>query len=195
MILEKHSRLPRKYTPGKAPRATKPGIAVAPELKAKILEDAKVQIMAGHTLVSIAEKHGIAERTLEYWLAAMGEEYKELREAWIDNMLAEARELLKNPGEDDKAPLRLAKARELWKSATWYAERRDRNRYGQEQAQSVLITPILNITLSPEQAQEAALALAPRAHALINVHPQQYDSGAAQQEVITDAVPVDNTSK
>ena len=132
-VIQKHSRLPRKIDPSNATkRLTKQGKAVPQEKRELILADAKQQIMAGLTLSQIAQKHGIAERTLEYWLSAMGEEYEELRRAWIDNMLAEARELLRDVGEDGLAALRLARARELWRSATWYAERRDRARYGQD---------------------------------------------------------------
>jgi len=150
MILEKHSRLPRKFTPGAPPKKErKPTKRCSSEERQQILEDAKERILRGHTLSQIAQSHGIAERTLEYWLSALGDEYKELRQVWIDNMLAEARELLRNTGEDDKAALRLARARELWKSATWYAERRDRDRYGQDQQTgSVVVTPILNIFTS-----------------------------------------------
>lgn len=163
MIVEKHSRLPRKFSPGEPPqRITVRGKAVPDDVRASILNDAKEQILGGMSIAQIAEKHGIAERTLEYWLAAMGEEYEELRRVWIDNMLTEARELMKNPGEDDKAPLRLAKARDLWKSATWYAERRDRQRYGQDQTQAVVVTPVLHITVNSTELP--AIGIAPRAH-------------------------------
>ena len=109
------------------------GKAASPEQRQAILDDAKQLIPAGLTLAQIATKHGIAERTREYWLAALGDEYTELRRVWIDNLLQEAGDLLKETNEDGNAALRLARARELWKRATWYAERRDRARYGQEQ--------------------------------------------------------------
>jgi len=35
-------------------------------------------------------------RTLNAWLMSMGEEYRELRQLWIDNMLAEAKEEIDN---------------------------------------------------------------------------------------------------
>ena len=113
-------------------RLTTQGKAVAAEARKSVLEDAKSLILEGKTIAEIAVKHGISERTLEYWLAALGDEYIQLRQLWVDNMLQEAGELLKDTREDSAAPLRLARARELWKRATWYAERRDRSRYGQD---------------------------------------------------------------
>ena len=57
---------------------------------------------------------------------SLGDEYQELRQLCIDNMLAEALEEIDNATEH----LPLARAREQWKAATWYAERRDQQRYG-----------------------------------------------------------------
>lgn len=113
-------------------RLTVQGKAVSPEAKQAVLEDVKALVPSGMTLAQLATKHGIAERTLEYWLSDLGEEYVALRRLWIDNMLHEAGELLKDTNEEGNAALRLARARELWKRATWFAERRDRARYGQD---------------------------------------------------------------
>ena len=139
-------------------RLTVQGKAVSEQSKALILEDAKQLIPSGASLVQIASKHGIAERTLEYWLASLGDEYIELRQLWIDNLLHEAGELLKDRREDGAAGLRLARARELWKRATWYAERRDRARYGQDQMSSSAQAVVINIDLgaaksSPNEGQ------------------------------------------
>lgn len=140
--------------------------------KAVILADAKVQIMEGLTLAQIAHKHGIGERTLDTWLHGLGEEYVELRQAWVDKMLMEAGKEI----EDSLAPIvtengeeiidqygqkvertdnqRLARARELWKRATWYAERRDRARYGQQVANINIINGVtLNEALAGEASQ------------------------------------------
>ncbi len=64
--------------------------------KQLILEDAKERILKNHTLEQIAKSHGITKRTLNAWLMSMGEEYRELRQLWIDNMLAEAKEEIDN---------------------------------------------------------------------------------------------------
>jgi transposase-like protein len=136
-------------------RLTTPGKAVTPEAKELVLDDARKLIPIGASIAEIATKHGIAERTLEYWLASLGDEYVELRRMWIDNLLQEAGDLLKDTNEDGNAALRLARARELWKRATWYAERRDRARYGQEAPASAAQAVQININLRGENATNA----------------------------------------
>lgn len=107
---------------------------IATERRAAIVAAAKEEILHGSSsLAEIAEKHGIARRTLQYWLAQLGDEYETLRKAWIDNLLVDAGEELEAAGDG----LRLARARELWRRATWYAERRDCARYGQKQELNV----------------------------------------------------------
>jgi len=98
--------------------------------KQLILEDAKDRILKNHMLEQIAKSHGITKRTLNTWLMSMGEEYQELRQLWIDNMLAEAKEEIDNV--TDNFPL--AKANSKWRAATWYAERRDQQQYGGHRA-------------------------------------------------------------
>ena len=86
-------------------------------------------------LREIAKYHGVDTKTINKWLLALGDEYLEVRQAFIDSMLAEASEEMESAG--DTFPL--ARARELWKKATWYAERRDRARYGQDKQVTVNI--------------------------------------------------------
>jgi len=93
--------------------------------KQLILEDAKERILENHTLEQIAQSHKITKRTLNTWLMSLGDEYQELRQLCIDNMLAEALEEIDN--SDSNFPL--SRANSKWKAATWYAERRDK-RYG-----------------------------------------------------------------
>ncbi len=94
--------------------------------KQLILEDAKERILENHTLEQIAQSHKITKRTLNTWLMSLGEEYQELRQLCIDNMLAEALDEIDN--SDSNFPL--SRANSKWKAATWYAERRDQQRYG-----------------------------------------------------------------
>ncbi|MCH6585250.1 MAG: hypothetical protein IH810_05405, partial [Proteobacteria bacterium] len=94
--------------------------------KERILEDAKNRILKNHTLEQIAKSHGITKRTLNTWLMSLGDEYQELRQLCIDNMLAEALEEIDNATEH----FPLSRANSKWKAATWYAERRDQQRYG-----------------------------------------------------------------
>jgi hypothetical protein len=132
-------------------RLTTQGKAVSADVRSRVLEDAKARILAGETLLQIAQSHGIAKRTLEYWLANLGDEYAQLRQLWVDNLLAEAGELLETNETEGTTPeraLRLARARELWKRATWYAERRDSARYGVKQEIQHVGVPVLNIAIS-----------------------------------------------
>ena len=95
--------------------------------KQYILKDAKKSILKNYTLAEIAAYHGISKRRLISWLMSLGEEYQEIRrQLWIDNMLEEAKKDIDNAS--DHFPL--AKASAKWKAATWYAERKDQQRYG-----------------------------------------------------------------
>ena len=133
----KHSRMPKRMSverrAKRAPslRLAPAGKPIAPELKQAILEDAKQSILQGHTIDQIAAKHGISHYTLDLWLHGLGDEYTELRQAWVDGMLHESGQLLREAQD----ALGLARARELQRRAQWYAERRDRPRYGQETMQ------------------------------------------------------------
>lgn len=64
--------------------------------KQLILEGAKEQILKNHSLEQIAVSHGINKRTLNKWLMSMNEEHRELRQIWVDNMLAKANEEIDN---------------------------------------------------------------------------------------------------
>jgi len=94
--------------------------------KELILADAKERILENHTLEQIAQSHKITKRTLNTWLMSLGDEYQELRQLCIDNMLAEALEEIDN----SESNFPLSRANSKWKAATWYAERRDQQRYG-----------------------------------------------------------------
>jgi len=97
--------------------------------KQSILEDAKKSILKNYTLAEIAASHGISKRRLISWLMSLGDEYQEIRrQLWIDNMLEEAKKDIDNAS--DHFPL--AKASAKWKAATWYAERKSQQRYGDQ---------------------------------------------------------------
>ncbi len=69
---------------------------MGPDRKQFILDDTKKSILNNHTLEEIAVKHGISKQTLNKWLMSLGEEHQELKQLWIDNMLAEATEEANN---------------------------------------------------------------------------------------------------
>lgn len=86
----------------------------------------------------IADVHGVSAYCLHLWMHALGDEYKELRQTWIDSLLIDAGQEIDGAAED----FELARGRERWRKAIWYAERRDPARYGakpQEQAASITV--------------------------------------------------------
>lgn len=115
---------------------------VPAERKAEIIEDAKARIMDGQTLTEIAQAHGTTKQALHMWLSSLGDEYKELRQRWLDNMLTNSARVIE---EADNA-LDLARGRELFRVATWHAERRDPERYGQ--LSSIPVGPGISIHLN-----------------------------------------------
>jgi len=70
------------------------------ERKELILADAKERILKNHTLEQIAQSHKITKRTLNTWLMSLGDEYQELRQLCIDNILIEATEEINNIVKD-----------------------------------------------------------------------------------------------
>lgn len=130
------------------------------DTKLAIVNDAKQLILNGYTLQQIADKHGIHRTSLFAWLQALGEEYEDIRKAWIDGMLAQASDDIEQAGleqiragEVGQAQFYLARARETWKKATWYAERRD-TRYSPVQQQATI-----SINLVPPALAQSATSL------------------------------------
>ena len=99
------------------------------ERKQLVLKDAIDRILKNHTLKQIAKSHGITKHTLNTWFMSLGEEYQELRRVWVDNILTEALEEKDNATERNRE-LSSARANSKRKAATWYAERKDQQRYG-----------------------------------------------------------------
>lgn len=102
------------------------------EQRDAIVTDAMARILTGETLAEIAARHGVSVPSLHIWLSRLGDEYIDLRRTWIDGMLTEAKTAIDT--SDDQ--LSLSRAREQWRSAAWYAERRDAQRYGVKQDQA-----------------------------------------------------------
>lgn len=165
--IAKHSRLPRKFTPsseGTAPAKPTTGTSLAAlEKRELILAETKTLLMQGSSIKEIAGQKGVSERTLQLWIH--GTEDEELRKAWVDSMLVESGELLDNITETDiNAHLKLAKAREILKKAQWYAEKRDRARYGEDKNPLVTVAPVLIIQTNaePHQVIEAQAVSLPK---------------------------------
>lgn len=141
--------MPRKYlvTGEERPRDEKGAFVELPaERKNEVLAAVKPMLMAGATLPEIAAHFGIASRTLDYWLAQLGDEYKEIRRQWVDIKLAAAEEKMETAPD----PFQLAKGRELFRAASWYAERRDPERYADKRE----LTVKSDEPQTPEQVRE-----------------------------------------
>ena len=142
--------MPRKYLADgqEKPQDKETGqfLEIPQDRKAMILADVRPMLMGGATLDQIAEKHQIGKSTLDYWLAQLGEEYRELRKQWLDSKLVKA----ENRMETATDPFQLAKGRELARMAMWYAERRDPERYADKRE----LTVKTDDPTTPEQVRE-----------------------------------------
>ena len=92
--------------------------------KQLILEDARERILKNHSLEQIAVSHGINKKTLNKWLMSMGEEHRELRQLWVDNMLAKANEEIDNVKDN----ISLENDDSKQEAASWCSERKKQNR-------------------------------------------------------------------
>lgn len=113
--------MPRNPAPAKGRQAPVPA-----ERRKEIIDSAREHILNGKTLKDIAAIEGVSVATLSIWFHGLGDEYKDLRRLWVDEMLVKSA----NNIDESVDALALARAREQWRYATWYAERRDPFRYG-----------------------------------------------------------------
>jgi len=86
------------------------------ECKEHILEDSKGRILKNQTLEQISKSHGNTKLTLNTWLMSLVEEYQELRQLCIDNMLAKALEEIDNATDH----FLFARSNSKWRAVTWY---------------------------------------------------------------------------
>lgn len=141
--------MPRKFVSGdEQPRDDITGQyqPIPEDRKQACLSDVKPMLLTGATLVQVAAKHQIHPRTLDFWLAQLGDEYKEVRKQWIDYKLNSAEGMM----EDASDPFKLAKGRELARMAMWRAERRDPERYADKRE----ITHKTDEPQTPDQVRE-----------------------------------------
>jgi hypothetical protein len=181
--LLKHSRLPRKYTAQGQAVAEKPAIDPAnlPKLRDAAPEVILERYLSDESTASIAADYGVTRQGLGRFLLRHAEE--EWKEAQVARAIAR-----KEKAEDDleaaQDPLALAKARELFKAATWDLERVCRRIYGEDHKTESAVTPILNITIAnaSEEPPRISVSLA-RVNdqdegRIIDVQSQQSDEKA-----------------
>jgi hypothetical protein len=135
-VLDRHSRMPRKYLATGEPQGQDENgqfLPIPADRKAEILAALKTELMSGGTMESIAHKYEVSARTLSYWCAQLGDEYREIRKQWLDAKLVDAEVMMLEASD----PFKLAKGRELFRAASWYAERRDPERYADKRELTV----------------------------------------------------------
>ena len=155
-----------------------------PVLKDLNPTDILSRYLADEKSADIAASLGVTRSALNQWLL------KTCEDQWKEAQVARAitrKETAEDGLEEAKDPLQLAKARELLKSAQWELERVCRRIYGEERNTTIAVNPVLIIQIAGEPAHDPNVV--PR----VSVQPQQYDSGAPQQEAIIDATPVDKS--
>ncbi len=135
-VLDRHSRMPRKFVSGEIqPRSEITGQfqSISDERKKACLADVRPILMGGGTLDDVAAKHDVHPRTLDFWLAQMPEEHRETIKQWVDYKLTASEERMETATD----PFQLAKGRELARMAMWRAERRDPSRYADKRELTV----------------------------------------------------------
>jgi len=136
--------------------------SILPSRRQEILKTALERIDQGHKLQDIAESNGISYRTLQYWLMHIGDDYVKVRQAHTDAIVNDAMQdiaeiTIPNRADFDDVreleaatkvqQLRLARAAQVFKSVSWYAQLRD-PRYKPQAIQVAGQTSPLTINLS-----------------------------------------------
>ena len=135
-VLNQHSRMPRKFVTGEDQSRDEVNgrfMPVPEDKRAGIMAGLRAALLNGETMEDYAVRHEVAPRTLKYWCAQLGDEYRDIRKQWVDARLVDAEELMQEATD----PFKLAKGRELFRAASWYAERRDPERYADKRELTV----------------------------------------------------------
>ena len=185
-IIEKHSRMPRKFEqPIDLPEPSMLDQSKLPALREVDPQQILLRYLSDESTKDIAASYGVTRQALGKHLLKHAED--DWKEAQIARAIAR-KEAAEDSLEAAKDPLQLAKARELFKAATWDLERVCRRIYGEERQIGPVITPILNITVSAEGPRDVHVSLA---H--MSVQSQQYDSKAPQHEAVMEAEVVNKS--
>jgi len=121
-------RGPKPKNKSKARKPNGTFLAIDPELKTKIIEDAIRSLQRGESTDDVGRRHGVTGRAVRAWL--IGDERAEQARGYlISSQLARTMDEIK----DADAPLPLARAREDFRAWSWIAERRESRLYGQKQ--------------------------------------------------------------
>ena len=156
--------MPRKYEqqPAQAKEESKPDPSMLPALRDADPQVILQRYLSDESTSTIAAAYGVTRQALGKHLLKHAEE--DWKEAQVARAIAR-----KEKAEDDLEaaadPLALAKARELFKAATWDLERVCRRIYGEDRNTEQATTPILNITINTNEGLKPAQVHVSLAHA------------------------------
>ena len=160
--------MPRKYlADGEPQERDKEGhfLPIPEDKKLAVIKGLGHALLTGETLESYAGKHEVSVRTLKYWCAQLGDEYKDIRRQWLDAKLVDAEQMM----VDASDPFKLAKGRELFRAAIFYAERRDPERYADKRE----ITHKTDDPTTPEQVRDKITQLEAKLGIRVIEHEKQ----------------------
>jgi hypothetical protein len=161
-VIAKHSRMPRKYEPAQEQsEPAKLDESMLPALKGANPQEILTRYLSDESTKDIAASYGVTRQALGKHLLKHAEE--DWKEAQVARAIAR-KEAAEDSLESARDPLQLAKARELFKAATWDLERVCRRIYGEDKAAVPTVTPILNIVIA-SGTQEPARIQVSLAHA------------------------------
>jgi hypothetical protein len=178
-VIAKHSRMPRKFE--HAPEQSAPAKldeSMLPALREANPQEILLRYLSDESTKDIAATYGVTRQALGKHLLKYAEE--DWKEAQVARAIAR-KEAAEDALEVAADPLALAKARELFKAATWDLERVCRRIYGEDKNTEQVTTPILNIMINTNEGLkepvQVQVSLAhPRADdqegAVIDVQPQ-----------------------
>lgn len=153
MIVDKHSRLPRKFNSEdvKATEKQELNAANLPAFQQANPQEILLRYLSDESTKDIAESYGVTRQALGQYLLKVAEE--DWKSAQVARAIAR-----KEKAEDDLEtaadPLSLARAREMLKAAQWDLERVCRRIYGEDRQLQVTITPTLIINVAEHKDEK-----------------------------------------
>lgn len=141
--------MPRKFEQtADLPEPSKPVQSNLPALKDANPQEILLRYLSDESTKDIAAAYGVTRQALGKHLLKHAEE--DWKEAQVARAIAR-KEAAEDALEKAADPLALAKARELFKAATWDLERVCRRIYGEDKNTEQAATPILNIMINTNE--------------------------------------------
>lgn len=159
-VINKHSRMPRKYEPQANLPAPQPEhrMVIAQGLVGQDPKDILLRYLSDESTEVIAKDYGVTRQCLGQYLLRHAEE--DWKEAQVARAIAR-KEKAEDAIETADDPLKLAKARELLKAAQWDLERVCKRIYGQDYNVNLNVSVDLGDRL--RRARERVIDIQPEA--------------------------------